>query len=74
MFRRRLKRKPIKKFISFNRNTSLSSSFLLSKIFLHKGNASRRFEYRNYMRCYKLGEFSLTKKPFFFPHRRKKRR
>lgn len=43
-------------------------------VFIYKGNFTRKLKFRTLMTGYKLGEFAFTKKPFFYPTRRKKKR
>lgn len=57
----------------FDRSTVASQSFVNSFFFIHKGNSFKKISFKKYFFGKKLGEFSFTKKPFFFPLKKKKR-
>lgn len=51
----------------FCRSTFLPKIFLKKSIFLHKGNIFAKILFNKYHVGYKMGEFSVTRKPFNFP-------
>ena len=57
----------------FDRSTTIPQSFVNSFFFIHKGNSFKKIIFKKYFFGKKLGEFSFTKKPFFFPLKKKKR-
>lgn len=57
----------------FDRSTVATQSFVNSFFFIHKGNSFKKIAFKKYFFGKKLGEFSFTKKPFFFPLKKKKR-
>ena len=57
----------------FDRSTTTPQNFVNSFFFIHKGNSFKKITFKKYFFGRKLGEFSFTKKPFFFPLKKKKR-
>lgn len=57
----------------FDRSSQVPASFNNFFFFIHKGNSFKKIIFKKYFFGRKLGEFSFTKKPFFFPLKKKKR-
>ena len=57
----------------FDRSTVATQSFVNSFFFIQKGKYFKKISFKKYFFGKKLGEFSFTKKPFFFPLKKKKR-
>ena len=74
LFTKKRRFKRTARILVFTRSTNLTLYFRRAFVFIHKGNLAKRIRFRALMAGYKLGEFAFTKKPFFFPFRRKKRR
>lgn len=57
-----------KKFkkILYSRSSSIPKCFNNSKIYIHKGKSFNKIVINNNNVGYKFGEFSYTRKPFFF--------
>lgn len=62
-----------KKKFYFNRNIIINKLFLKKIIRIHKGNKFIFFKINELHLGFKFGEFSLTKKPFYFPKINKKK-
>jgi len=62
-----------KKKITFARNSILPSGLLNDYIIVHKGNIFKKLHATKYSIGYKLGEFSFTRKPFYYPIKEKKK-
>lgn len=59
--------------ITFSRNSVLPSGLLNDYIIIHKGNIFKKLHVTKYFIGHKLGEFSFTRKPFYFPIKDKKK-
>ena len=57
----------------FNRASAIPLLFLKNKYFLNKNTFSVKLLVTRNLVGYKFGEFSLTRKPFSFPKKKKKR-
>lgn len=57
----------------FDRSSLAPTSFVNFFFFIHKGNSFKKLVFKKYFFGRKFGEFSFTKKPFFFPLKKKKR-
>ena len=57
----------------FCRNSILTKMFYKTTVFIHKGQIFARILLNKYNVGYKLGEFALTRKPFRFTKKKKKR-
>ncbi len=51
----------------FCRNTTIPKIFFKKTIYIHKGNIFAKILFNKYHIGFKLGEFSVTRKPFNFP-------
>ncbi len=60
--------------VFYDRASTIPSCFVGCIVAVHKGNKRRRLLVHKYNVGYKFGEFSFTRKPFFFPFRKKKGR
>ena len=56
-----------KKFIFYNRSSSIPNCFNNYYFRVHKGNIFRRIMINIFNVGYKFGEFSFTRKPFHYP-------
>lgn len=68
-------KKQSKKFnkVIFSRNSSVPKCFTNSKVFIHKGKGFKKLTVSKHFIGYKLGEFSFTRKPFFYPKKENKK-
>lgn len=74
LFKYKTKGLKLKQFFTINRNSIIPKSFEDSKIGIHNG---MNFVYSSitlFMLGRKFGEFSFSKKPFFFPIKEKKKK
>lgn len=62
------------KRVFYDRSSTIPSCFVGHVVAVHKGHKRRRLLIHKYNVGYKFGEFSFTRKPFFFPVRKKKGR
>ena len=69
-----LKLKKKKKKLFFSRDSIVFNKLLFNTIIIHKGSWSRKIFLKKYHLGKKLGEFAYTRKPFFFPEKKKKKR
>lgn len=58
----------------FNRDSSIPKILVSKKYFLYNGNIFNKFYVNNLVINKKFGEFSISKKPFFYPKKDKKKR
>jgi ribosomal protein S19 len=58
--------------VFYDRASTIPSCFVGLVVAVHKGHKRRRLLIHKYNVGYKFGEFSFTRKPFFFPFRKKK--
>ena len=58
----------------FNRNSSIPKIMYNNKYFVYNGNIFNKLYISNIITTKKFGEFSITKKPFFYPKKDKKKR
>ena len=65
--------KPIKISKLYNRASTVPKLFLKKTIALYKGNIFAKIPFSKYTVGYKVGEFAITRKPFNFPLKKKKR-
>ena len=63
--------KKIKFKMIFCRSTVVSSIFKNRFVYLYKGNEILKTYFNKYSTGYKLGEFSLSRRPFSFPQKKK---
>lgn len=49
------------------RSSSIPNCFINAKVYIHKGNKSKKLTVYKNVVGYKFGEFSFTKKPFYYP-------
>jgi len=66
-------KKTLKNLYLFDRSSTLPTSLINTNVFIHKGNSFKTLLFKKYFFGKKMGEFSFTKKPFFFPLKKKKR-
>ena len=57
----------------YNRASTVPKLFLRKTIALYKGNIFAKIPFSKYTVGYKVGEFAITRKPFNFPLKKKKR-
>ena len=62
------------KKLSYFRNSQIPRCFLGKKVYLHKGKIFNKIFINNYVVGLKFGEFSYTRKPFFFPKKDQKKK
>lgn len=62
----------IKNFNTFNKSSCIPRSLLYSYMTVHKGNSTINKRINKFMIGKKFGEFVFTRKPFFFPPKKKK--
>lgn len=60
--------------VIYDRSSTIPSCFVGHLVSVHKGTKNRRLLIHKYNVGYKFGEFGFTRKPFFFPFRKKKGR
>ncbi len=67
-------KKPLKKTnrIIYSRNSHIPNCFSMYKVFIHKGNINNKLIITNNIVGYKFGEFSFSRKPFFYPKKEPK--
>jgi ribosomal protein S19 len=65
--------KKIKK-ITYSRNSIVPSGFINDYIIIHKGNIFKKLHVIKYNVGFKFGEFSFSRKPFYFPTKEKKKK
>ena len=58
--------------LKLNRASSIPLSFFLRSIKVHNGLRYKKFFVNNLKVGFKNGEFAFTRKPYFFPLRKKK--
>ncbi len=58
----------------FTRSSNIPILFEGSQYFIYNGSIYNRIKINDYFLNKKFGEFSITKKPFFFPKKNKKKR
>lgn len=68
------KNKRLKRRIFFDRSSSVPDCFFLSYVRIHKGRRFRKILIDNFIIGKKFGEFSYTRKPFYFPAKRSKKK
>jgi len=66
--------KPIKISKLYNRASTVPKLFLRKTIALYKGNIFAKILFSKYTVGYKVGEFAITRKPFNFPLKKKKKK
>jgi ribosomal protein S19 len=64
----------IKSYTFFKKNIRIPKLLLHSRIKLHKGNYYVTRSVSKWMLGHVLGEFVLTRKPFFFPNKKSSKR
>lgn len=57
----------------FSRSSSVLKHFLKKNVYIYKGNMFVKILFNRYCVGYKIGEFSVTRKPFSFPLKKSKR-
>ena len=70
-FKNKFKIKKLKKI--FWRNSTIPNFFLKNITYIHKGYFFTKVLYSKHYIGFKFGEFALTRKPFSFPLKKKKR-
>lgn len=68
------KNKKLRKRVIFDRSSSVPSCFYFKYFRVHKGRRSRSLFINNLIVGKKFGEFSFTRKPFYFPSKRTKKK
>lgn len=58
----------------FNRNSVVVKFLCKKSFYLYKGNLFPKIPFTKFMQGYKIGEFSITRKPFSFPLKKKSKR
>lgn len=66
--------KPVRISKIFARNVIVIKPFIKKSLYLYKGNIFTKIHFTKYMQGYKVGEFSITRKPFSFPLKKKNKR
>ena len=66
-----LSSKTPKKFLIYERNSTIPSLLCNQTVYIHKGLNWTKLAINQFHVAHKFGEFSLTKKPFYFPIRDK---
>lgn len=56
--------------VIYNRSSSIPESFYPAILKVHKGKITSRLVVSDLHHNYKFGEFSYTRKPFYFPMKR----
>jgi len=59
--------------LTFSRHTNIPKELLGTYIIVHKGNIFKKLNVTKYCIGFKLGEFSFTRKPFYYPIKDKKK-
>ena len=62
-----------KQLVLKNRKLSVTNFFINSLCKIHQGKFSVRFRLNEFYLGYKLGQFTKTRKPFFFRSKKKKK-
>ena len=68
------KNKKIRKRIIFDRSSSIPNCFYHRNFRIHKGRRSRLLYINTFVIGKKFGEFSFTRKPFYFPSKKSKKK
>lgn len=64
---------PLKYKIIFDKSSTVSSFFVTQFFYIHNGNVFRRLHVTNFLVGCKFGTFVITKKPFKYLLKKKKR-
>ena len=65
--------KQLKLLKVFSRKSTVPKLFQKKNIQLYKGNLFTKINFTKYNIGYKIGEFNITRKPFSFPKKKKKK-
>jgi len=68
------KNKKLKRRIFYDRASSIPDCFFSRYIRIHKGKRNRNLLIDTFVIGKKFGEFSYTRKPFYFPAKRSKKK
>jgi len=68
------KNKKLRKRIFYDRSSNVPDCFFSFLIRVHKGKRFRKILIDNFIVGKKFGEFSYTRKPFYFPAKRLKKK
>lgn len=68
------KNKKFKRRVFFDRASSVPDCFFAFYIRIHKGRRFRKILIDNFIIGKKFGEFSYTRKPFYYPAKRSKKK
>lgn len=63
-----------KKLIITNKSSSIPPIYLYKNVSLHKGNIFLKKKVNRHMIGFKFGEFAFSRKPFFFPLKKKNKK
>nr|YP_010632199.1 ribosomal protein S19 [Cryptocaryon irritans]WBP62315.1 ribosomal protein S19 [Cryptocaryon irritans] len=58
----------------YTRSSCIPKNFNKVTFLIHKGNLIKLLKYSKYLNSFKFGEFSFTRKPFYFPLKNKKKK
>ena len=64
--------KNIKILKVYSRSTTILNFFSKKTIYIYKGSLFAKINLSKFTKGYKIGEFSITRKPFSFPQKNKK--
>lgn len=68
------KNKKLRKRMFYDRSSAIPDCFYLSFIRVHKGRKHRNLFIESFFVGKKFGEFSFTRKPFYFPAKKSKKK
>ena len=68
------KNKRLKKRITFDRSSNIPSCFIFRYFRVHKGRRGRSVYVNMFLIGKKFGEFSFTRKPFYYPAKKSKKK
>lgn len=57
----------------YSRSSSIPKIFVNSNVSIHKGKVFKKLNISKFLIGYKFGEFSFSRKPFFYPIKTKKK-
>lgn len=63
----------VKLHTMYCKSSFVTKLFLKRGVNIHKGNSFIRINFNRFSLGYRLGEFAMTRKPFSFPQKKKKR-
>ena len=68
------KNKRLRRRVLYDRASSIPDCFFAATVKIHKGKRIRKLLIESYVIGKKFGEFSFTRKPFYFPAKRSKKK